>query len=292
MSALLTSERNDVERIAFLIDETRKMGIEVLPPDINESFSYFSVVPNESKIRFGLLAIKNVGEGIVEVLIKERKEKGPYTSIADVVSRVHSKDLNKKSFESLVKAGVFDRFGERNHFLKNTEKLLEIARENNKFFTGAQKSLFAGTEDSSNGIKLEDAPLAKEKELLLWEKELLGLYVSSHPLAHMKNFLEQKTISITKVMRASPESPGLQKRMRIGGIISSMKKILTKVGKPMLFVRLEDLTDNIEVVAFPPVIEKNPGAFQENKIVFVEGRVDTRNGERKFIADAVEEIVE
>ncbi|TSC56548.1 MAG: DNA polymerase III subunit alpha [Parcubacteria group bacterium Greene0714_21] len=292
MSALLTSERNDIERIAFLIDETRKMGIEVLPPDINESFSYFSVVLKDSKIRFGLLAIKNVGEGIVEVLIKERKEQGPYTSISDVVSRVHSKDLNKKSFESLVKAGVFDRFGERNQFLKNMEKLLEIARENNKINAGSQKSLFGSQEGLNNGIKLEPAPPAKEKELLLWEKELLGLYVSSHPLAHMKNFLEQKTISITKVLNASPESPGLQKRMRIGGIISSMKKILTRVGKPMLFIRLEDLTDNIEVVAFPTVMEKNPGAFQENKIVFVEGRVDTRNGERKFIADAVEEIVE
>jgi len=292
MSALLTSERNDIERIAFLIDETRKMGIEVLPPDINESFSYFSVVPNESKIRFGLLAIKNVGEGIVEVLIKERKERGAYNGIFDVVSRVHSKDLNKKSFESFVKAGVFDRFGERNHFLKNTEKLLEIARENNRFTLGAQKSLFGSLGGSNSGIKLEDAPPAKEKERLLWEKELLGLYVSSHPLEHMKNFLEQKTIPIRKVMEASSESPGLQKRIRIGGIISSMKKILTKVGKPMLFVRLEDLTDNIEVVAFPPVIEKNPGAFQENKIVFMEGRVDTRNGERKFIADTVEEILE
>ena len=157
---------------------------------------------------------------------------------------------------------------------------------------GSQKSLFGSQDASNNGIKLEDAPPVKEKERLLWEKELLGLYVSSHPLEHMKNFLEQKTIPIGKVMKASPESPGLQKRMRIGGIISSMKKILTRVGKPMLFVRLEDLTDTIEVVAFPLVIEQNPGAFQENKIVFVDGRVDTRNGERKFIADAVEEIVE
>ncbi|MBI1971230.1 MAG: DNA polymerase III subunit alpha, partial [Candidatus Wildermuthbacteria bacterium] len=289
MSAMLTSERNDIERIAFLIEETRKMGIEVLPPDINESFSFFSVVPDKHQIRFGLLGIKNVGEGIVQAIIQERKENGPFQSIQDFVSRIHTKDLNKKSFESLVRAGVFDQFGERNSMLHNMERLLEIARESGRISNGTQQSLFGAT-SSPAAIKLESTKPASEKERLLWEKELLGLYVSSHPLQHIRNILEKRTFPIAKL--APPQGSNGRTRFRIGGIIASAKKIITRTGKPMLFMGLEDLTDKIEVVVFPSLIETNPAVFQENKIVLIGGRIDMRNGERKFIAEEIEEIVE
>ncbi|MEK7542481.1 MAG: DNA polymerase III subunit alpha [Patescibacteria group bacterium] len=303
MSALLTSERSDIERTAFLIEETRKMGIEVLPPDLNESFAYFSAVPDKNQIRFGLLAIKNVGEGIVASIIKERKTSGSYQSIQDFVARVATKDLNKKSMESLIKAGVFDRFGERNQLLKNMEKLLTIARENQKAKANGQKGLFDNQPEGSNNhssLVLERAEPAKESELLVWEKELLGLYVTSHPLYGIKNILESRALAIRSLGEAMEEIQNTRfrfqfsrqrERLRIGGIISSIKKIITKTGKPMLFMGLEDLTDRIEVVVFPSVIERYPAALQENKIVFITGRLDHRDGEKKFLAEEIEEII-
>ncbi|MCH8986714.1 DNA polymerase III subunit alpha [Patescibacteria group bacterium] len=301
MSALLTAERNDLERVAFLIEETRKMDIEVLPPDVNESFSFFSVVPGKQQIRFGLSAIKNVGEGIIESIIEERKQAGSFASIQDFVIRVATKNLNKKSMESMTKAGVFDQFGERNQLLKNMERLLEIARESLKSKNNAQQGLFDSLGEAANEstlITLELATPATETERLVWEKELLGLYVTSHPLKRMKNLLENKTTSITNVLagkRNQEESrysfSGVRQRTRIGGIISSLKKIITKTGKPMLFMGVEDLSDKIEVVVFPSLIERNPSVFQENKIVFITGRLDSRNGDRKFIAEEIEEIV-
>ena len=288
MSALLTSERNDIERIAFLIEETRKMGIEVLAPDLNESFSQFSVVPEKSQIRFGLSAIKNVGEGVVLAIIDERKLNGPFASIQDFIARIHTKDLNKKSLESMARAGVFDKFAERNQILQNMDLLLEISRENSKLNGGSQQSLF-GASVSNTSFKLKDAQGATDKEKLVWEKELLGLYVSSHPLRSIRNILESRTFPIIKLI-ATPQIME-RKRFRIGGIISSAKKILTKTGKPMLFMGLEDLTDKIEVVVFPSLIENYPNLFQENKIVLIGGRFDNRNGERKFIAEEVEEII-
>ena len=292
MSALLTAEKNDIERIAFLIEETRKMGIEVLPPELNESFSNFSVVPAKNQIRFGLLAIKNVGEGIVEAIITERKAQGPYLSIQDFIHRVRTKDLNKKSMESLAKAGVFDNFGERNQLLFNMDRLLEIARENLKEHNGAQKSLF-GAASPARSLSLDASETATPHERLVWEKELLGLYVSSHPLEGVKNILAKRAFSILHIKKeAGTPFFARDRKIKIGGIISSLKKIITKVGKPMLFIGVEDMTDKIEVVVFPSILEKHPTMFQENKIVFITGRLDSRNGDQKLIAEEVEELVE
>ncbi|MDP4007095.1 MAG: DNA polymerase III subunit alpha [bacterium] len=295
MSALLTAERNDIERIAFLIEEAKKMGIEVLSPDINESFSNFSVVPQKNQIRFGLLAIKNVGEGIVEAIITERKKTGPYHSMQDFISRISSTNLNKKSLECLIKTGVFDVFADRNKLLFNLERLLQAARESFKVQNGAQQSLFAKAEQSTPQLPLQDAEATNENQKLLWEKELLGLYVSSHPLDSLKNLLEKKAFSIAKIMNQEPvrQTAGAPfSRIRIGGIISSIKRIITKSGKPMLFLGLEDLTAKIEVVVFPSVIEKYPTLFQENKIVLVAGRVNQYQGIKKFVAEEVEEFQE
>jgi len=287
MSALLTSEKNDIERISELITECKKMKIEVLAPDINESFRNFSVVPKERKIRFGLLAIKNVGSNVVELIIKERKEKGNFKSISDFASRIDAKVLNKKSMESLIKAGVLDNFGERNKLLFNLEKILTAGREIQKNKNGNQRNLFGEVFNSNCDIRLEETEPATDKEKLNWEKELLGLYVSSHPLEGCKNILKNKTSPIKEV-----GSRIWGQRIRIGGIISSIKKIITRNGKPMLFVKLEDLSDKIEIVVFPNMIEKNPTAFQENKIVMVSGKVDRRDNSPKVICDQIEEVVE
>ncbi|MCH7551981.1 DNA polymerase III subunit alpha [Patescibacteria group bacterium] len=290
MAALLTAERNDIERIAFLIDETKKMKIEVLPPDINESFSNFSVVPDKNQIRFGLRAIKNVGEGIVEAIIEERKKSGVYKSMQDFISRISSSNLNKKSLESLIKSGAFDAFADRNKLLFNLERLLQTARESFKMKNGAQQSLFSSTPQTSIELPLEDTQVVTENLKLQWEKELLGLYVSSHPLAAVKNLLEKKAFSIAKIAQQDFKSGASTPQIRIGGIISSIKRIITKAGKPMLFLGLEDLTDKIEVVVFPSLIDKYPDIVQENKIVLIGGRLNTYHGVQKFIAEEIEEL--
>jgi len=286
MAALLTSEKADVERIAILIKECQKMGIEVLPPDINESFRNFSVVPKENKIRFGLLAIKNVGNNVVEAIISERKSSDSFKSIFDFVSRIPSKDLNKKSLESLIKTGVFDRLEERSKLLLNMEEILEANREIQRNINNGQKDLFENSPSFNSSLKLKSAKEIPLSEKLNWEKELLGLYISAHPLENFKTVLEKKALPLDNI-----DESIIGKEVRIGGIISTVKRIITRTGKPMLFLSLEDLTDKIEVVVFPGIIERNPTAFQENKIVFIKGRVDNRDNTPKIICEEIEEII-
>jgi DNA polymerase-3 subunit alpha len=289
MASVLTSEKADVERIALLIEECKKMDIEVLPPNINESLKNFTVVPGENKIRFGLLAIKNVGEHIIDATTEERKKAGRFASIGDYINRINTKDLNKKSMEALIKSGAFDEFAERNQLLQNLEKLLEIAREGAKNKNNGQIGLFASAPTSLRpiDIKLEAAIPAKLLEKLTWEKELLGLYVSSHPLHGFKKVFESRCTPLIKIDKSM-----VNKKVLLGGLITTAKKIITKTGKPMLFLKFEDLTAKMEVVVFPNLMERNPNALQENKIVFFAGRVDDRNGEIKIVADDVQEIVQ
>jgi DNA polymerase III subunit alpha len=286
MAAVLTSERTDVERISILIEECEKMKIKVLPPDVNESFMNFSVVPQKNQIRFGLLAIKNVGHNVVEAILQERKERGHYASIDDFVSRVNSKDLNKKSLESLIKAGAFDKLGERNQLLSNLEKLLNHARETQKNKSNGQKGLFDGMK-LTNNFSMTDVPASQETERLTWEKELLGLYVSGHPVEKYKKIMERKCLPIAQVSQDL-----IGRLVKVGGVISSVKKIITKTGRPMLFVNLEDDTNRIEVVVFPSTMENYPTSFQENKVVFIKGKVDNRDNVPKIICNTVEEIID
>lgn len=286
MASILTSEKVDVERIAFLIGECNKMDIEVLPPNINESLKNFTVVLSQRKIRFGLLAIKNVGTNIIDAIVEERKANGPFLSIGDFIHRVKSKDLNKKSMEALIKAGAFDQFAERNQLLQNLEKLLEIARESQKNKENGQIGLFESTKANNSDIKLGLASPATLFEKLTWEKELLGLYVSSHPLDNFRKIFESKTTAISKI-----DQTFVNKKVILGGIISGIKKITTKTGKPMMFLNLEDLTAKTEIVVFPGIMERNPEVLSNNKIVFIAGRVNDRNGEIKVIADDIQEIL-
>ncbi len=286
MASLLTSEKNDIEKIAFLIEECKNMKIEVLAPDINESFRNFSVISGKDKIRFGLLAIKNVGANLVEEIIKQR-EKGVFKSFSDFVSRIDIKDLNKKSLESLIKAGVFDKFEERNKLLENLEDVLRFNRDVKKINNSSQKTLFEKSDHFSPVFKLKETKPASIQQKLLWEKELLGLYISSHPLEEFRKILEKKTLPLMDLKEHL-----FNQKIRVGGIISSIKKILTKRGEPMLFMKLEDLTAKVEVVVFPSIIERNSLPLEENKIVFITGRVDNYNDSPKIIAENIEEIIE
>ncbi len=282
MAALMTSDQNDIERIAFLVNECQQMDIKVLPPDINESNQDFSRV-DEKIIRFGLNAIKNVGHNIVENIVQERKNNGEFKSITDFIERVNSRDLNKKSLESLTKCGALDIFGERNQILTAMEQILSLSRESQRAKDNGQTSLFAGQPNIKiSSFKLPDVVPADKKERLSWEKELLGLYVSEHPL---KNYEKRLAKIATFCKNLSKDQ--VSQRVKIGGFINKIKKINTRAGQPMLFVEIEDSTGRIEVLVFPNTLEQTSTAWQEEKVVLVSGRLSDRDDNLKIICDSV-----
>lgn len=288
MASLLSTKKADVERIAFLIEESKRMGIEVLPPDINESYREFSVVPGKNQIRFGLLSIKNVGENTVEAILKERKERGPFQSFADFLLRMNPKDLNKKTMESLIKAGVFDKFGERNQFLQNLESILEWHREFYRERQVQQIGLFQKITHSTPQICLKPVPPATKKEKLIWEKELLGLFVSSHLAEdYEKVFEKAKVFPLTQITQRL-----VGKVVKVGGVITAVKKIITRNGSPMYFTKIEDGKGQVEMVVFPAVLMKKPQVFQEHKVIIATGRVDDKDGIPKIICEDAVEVIE
>ena len=287
MTALMNSEQNDIDRIAVLVNEARKEGIEVLPPDINESFDNFTLVA-DNNIRFGLTAIKNVGHNIVEAIVEERKKNGKYSSIDDFLNRIESKDFNKKSLESLIKAGAFDSLGERGQLLANLEKMLDYSREIQKAKSNGQTNLFDSMSSQSSDLftlKTKDGLEFQESEKVIWEKELLGIYVSEHPLDKHQSFLEKNAIKINAL---NLRQTG--KKVKIVGIINTIKKFITKTGKPMLFVELEDLTGKIEALVFPTVFGQDPTVWQEGKIVILSGRLSDKDDQLKILCNEAEEL--
>lgn len=289
MAAFMNSETGDVERVAFLIEECKQMNIDVLPPSIIESFEGFTVVTaqeGKKAIRFGLAAIKNVGHNIVRAIIRERQSSGPFPSIEDFISRVENRDLNKKSLESLIRCGALDSFGERNLLLQNLEKLLTYAKDKQKQSSFGQVSLFGNTANTIlPPLRMTPTDPAQKWEKLIWEKELLGLFVSDHPLNSYQTQLRfEKVVPIKSITLNTSGS------VKIGGVITKTQKIVTKTGRPMIFSWIEDLTSKIEVIVFPNVLEKNPDIWKENTIVVARGKINDRDGSLKFLCDEVKPI--
>lgn len=293
MAALMNSDSGDIERVAFLIAECQAMDIEVLPPEINESMAAFAVVQSAGsgpasggKIRFGLSAVKNVGINVVEAIIKERVTKGNFASIEDFVTRVHNKDLNKKSLESLIKCGALDACGERTMLLASVDDLLSYSRESQHNRTTGQDSLFASlaVADALPALRLKEVPPVRRAEKLMWEKELLGLFISDHP---MRDYQAQlKGVSTIRDLAQAQKNVSI----KVGGMVTKVQKITTKTGKPMLFSWIEDMTSKIEVVVFPTVLDAHPNAFQENSIVIVSGKLNDRDGVSKILCNDVQTI--
>ena len=284
MTALFNADSGDVERIAFLITEAKKMGIMVLPPDINSSFTKFT--PEEKNIRFGLLAIKNVGANVVEAIIDERQRGGPFTDVIDFLKRVTHKDLNRKSLESLIKAGVFDSFKiSRGKLLANIDEILRFSQQNKKITATSQDNLFGDTY-FGGGLNLKaDMPIS-DRDRLLWEKELLGLFVSGHPMNEYAAKLEEKNVQFIRELIANSNGKNnYQKRHRIAGVITKIQKILTKAGQPMIFAKVEDFDSEIEVLVFNSALTKTSDVWKENNIIIGEGRVSWKDDEPKFICE-------
>lgn len=282
MAASMTSDQGDIERTAFLINECKRMNIQVLPPNINESNQNFSKASGKA-IHFGLNAIKNVGHNVVKAIVEEREKNGNFKSIADFVERVNSKDLNKKSLESLIKCGALDDLNERNQLLFGVEQMLNLARETQKARQNGQTSLFGGESDvAMPSIKLPEVEPVSKKERLSWERELLGLYISEHPLQKY-----QKQLARTAYPCQGLSKKQVGHRVHVGGIINKIQKINTRTGQPMLFVEIEDMTGRIEVLVFPSVLEQTSTIWQEEKIVLVSGRLSDRDENLKILCDNV-----
>jgi DNA polymerase III subunit alpha len=292
MSALMNADEKDNERIAFLVEEAKKLGIKVLPPDINlsqESFTPLEANPlsadqsAEATIRFGLRAIKNVGAGVVSAIIEERKINGPYSNLADLLERAASKDLNKKSLESLVKAGALDGVGERNQMLANMEIILAYRKDAALTRTQNQSSLFGlMNQDSIPRLKLQKADPAAFDEKIKWEKELLGLYISGHPLDKMRLKLEKEKMNINTAKALAEGAPAM-----IAGCVQSIKKILTKKGEPMAFLKILDFSGSLEALVFPRALEKFGHLIREETGLKIKGRISRRNNQASIIANEI-----
>lgn len=299
MASLLTADYGNSDRIAIEVEECRQMGLEVMAPDINESFSTFTVVydsldvrqdKQSKKIRFGLSAVKNLGENIIREVIKERKENGQFKTLEDFLSRVKCKDLNKKSLEAMIKAGVVDSLGERSKLLYNIDKILVFIKNINQEIDSKQSSLFDNSAVISILPKLNLDPItsADDKQKLKWEKEFLGLYVSAHPLTEFGPRLRQKVRSLEDL--ANGKNVEAERVYQVAGVITKSKKIITKKGEAMLFVRIEDVSNGMEVLVFPSILKSDPELWQEDKVILMNCKLSDKDGENKLICNQAKEI--
>ena len=279
MTALLNSRQSDLERLSFFVEEARNMNIKILPPDINESELDFTII-NDKSIRFGMHAIKNVGSNIVQNILEERVKKGKFKDIKDFINRVKDRAINKKTMEALIKTGVFDTIDERGRLLYNLEFILLAAQELRAKQNTTQKGLF---ENDGTGLtlNLQNTKPASLEQKLLWERELLGLYISGNPLEKHKKLFTTKLTPIKNIIPSTNN-----KSLWTGGTIEEVKKINTKTGDAMLFVKIKDLENTLEVTVFPRILERYP-LWQEGVSIAIKGRAQLRNNELNFLCEKV-----
>ncbi|MEI7431950.1 MAG: OB-fold nucleic acid binding domain-containing protein, partial [Betaproteobacteria bacterium] len=276
MAALLTSDQDNIDRIAIEASECREMGIQVLAPDVNESFEDFAVITAEDgrqRIRFGFNAIKNVGHVIAHEIVAERKQGGKFKSLADFLERVETKDLNKKSIDALAKVGALDELGERSQIIESMEQILIFTKSIQKQKNSNQVSLFGEAILETPTVPLLEAQPASKRQQLKWEKELLGLYVSGHPASGYQSYIEKVAVPLDKI---SKEMVG--QKIAVGGVIQKIQKILTKRQENMLFVTVEAMKGKIEILVFPKVLEKMGSAWEEEKMIIAEGKLSDKDG--------------
>ncbi|MEX0919059.1 MAG: DNA polymerase III subunit alpha [Candidatus Paceibacterota bacterium] len=289
MTAVLSAESGDTEKIAEIITECRRMDIPVLPPDVNQSFGDFTVTKgaDRDEIRFGLQTIKNLGGDIAEAIVAERKAGGPYRSYPDFLGRITHKNLNRKSLEALIKAGALDNLGQtRGDLLHNIEEALAYHREKINA-DSAQDSLFGDIAEEAGmpAFKLKTGPAVDLTEILAWEKELLGLYVSGHPLDRVKDKFTKNENTIN-YNRTLPDGA----TATIGGIIEEVKTIYSKKGDLMAFIRLADYSGQIETVCFARSYTKLKDILLPEKCVALRGRISYRNNEPSLIIESAKEL--
>lgn len=289
MAALLTSIMGASDKIAAYIEESRHMGIEVLPPDINESLVNFTAVGD--KIRFGLAAVKNVGKNAIENIIEVRaeKDKKGFIDFRDFCERIDHRIVSKRVVESLIKAGAFDSWGKgRARLLAGLDQCMDEAQKRQREIARGQISLFDIAADTAGGekvfdneLKLPDIPEYPQKELLAMEKEVLGLYISGHPLTEVKEALAQRTSARLDQLSELPDDS----KVIVGGVLASLKQISTRKGDLMAFMTLEDVVASVEVVLFPRVYAASRHLLRDDTVILVKGRLNQQDEAVKIIAD-------
>lgn len=293
MAALMTSDQDDTERLAIEMTECKHMGIDVLNPDVNESFVEFAVVPGENKIRFGMAAVKGVGVGAVEEILRARALDSGFSSIEDFAKKVSTAKFNRKAWESLIKTGAFDAFGDRSHLLFNLDTIQAFASKVQKEAASGQTDLFGLLGDAAAAtqptVTLQPAPSQhSDKERLMWERELMGLYISAHPLDSFETYLREQTQPLSQL---KPDYDG--REMTLGGIITNVRTIITKSGTRMAFVALEDKFGEGEVIVFPNLYEQVGAKLVQDAVVRVTGKNSARDrdgnlgDESKLIANEI-----
>ncbi|HHY56210.1 MAG TPA: DNA polymerase III subunit alpha, partial [Chloroflexi bacterium] len=316
MAAQLLVERDKTEKVINFVSECRRMGIDVLPPDVNYSGLDFEIqqrppdmppqtqrdpsigyrfpVPEGSAIRFGMAAVKNVGEGPVQVIINARKTGGPFKSLEDFCDRVDLRQVNKRALECLIKVGALDRFGKRSQLLAVLDQMVGASASVHDARDSGQLSIFdlmmggSAPQASVSPIRLPDLEEVKGREKLQWEKELLGVYSISHPLQQMN--IDFKRVTTCSCAELDETYDG--KGVTLAGVITSIRTINTKKGDQMAFVQLEDLQGGCEVVFFPKAYAEYKDKLSVDAVVIVKGKAQTRENQTTLLADIVQTHVE
>lgn len=295
LSAVLSSESGDTEKVAETIAECKRIQIPVLPPDVNESYSQFTVIKdkdsadkNRYRIRFGLVTIKNFGQGISTSIIEERKKNGRFTSLSNFLERVRDRNLNKKSLEALIKSGAMDCFGEdRGVMMSNIELMLEYNKESGQAHAD-QDSLFGGMSNAENvhDLKLNHAPNVEMKDKLAWEKELLGLYISGHPLERYRDIITKKDIDIKRALEKGKED----QVVIFAGIVNEVRIVQTKKNETMAFITISDFSGSAEAVVFPRTYTEFRPLIEVDKCLAIKAKINSRNGEKGFVIERVKQL--
>lgn len=272
MAALMTSDQQDLDKIATNIAECEHMKIHVLPPSVNKSFTGFAVVKETGDVVFGLNAIKNVGQKVSDMIVDERQKNGDYVDLADFVKRVGQPVVNRKTMESLILAGAFDAFGERKNLYENLDVILNFSNEHQKQVNSNQLGMFGETEAAARqSINLVSGAVATDQEKLIWEKEYLGTFVSRHPLKEIM----PKLVGVVKPIKSLTGMDD-NKTVKVAGVVTRVQKVFTKNGDAMMFVTLEDFGGSIEAIVFPKVLDSTRAVWERDKVILISGRVNVK----------------
>ncbi|MGI6208687.1 MAG: DNA polymerase III subunit alpha, partial [Anaerolineae bacterium] len=285
MTASLTIERGNSEKVAGLIAECRRLGIEVLPPCVNHSAVEFTI--EGDSIRFGMGAIKNVGEAAIELILQARQEGGPFTSLDDFASRVDLRQVNKRVLECLIRAGALDCFGSRVGLLNSLDTIMAVSSQTHQAREAGQLTMFdmgCGVQAPKVAIDAgqENGDGASLKQKLSWERELLGVYVSEHPLHKWSRTLAGMVTAFSTEL--TEELAG--QVVTVAGVVQDIRRLSTKRGDTMAFVKLEDLQGTLEVVVFPRTLRETEPLWEEGKIVLVRGKVDSKGEGAKLLCES------
>ncbi len=290
LTALLSASKNQTEKVAYYVADARSMGVPVLPPDVNASGWDFEIedLPEGPAIRFGLGAIKNVGESAVELIAEARRKDGAFKDLNDLAARVDLRAVGKRSLEFLVKVGAMDVFGKRAALLAGMERIVAISAAHFRAADAGQMSLFGANTGVIESIHLPDVKDVDRREALNWERELVGLYLSDHPLTPHQKTLAQ----LVSHFSAQLGEANAGEKVVVAGSVEIIRPYTTKTGKPMGFVTIEDIQGTIELVLFPRTWASYQPILEQGKIILVDGKLDTGSTPPKILVDNIRTDIE